>query len=219
MVNSICINLPYLFPQLHWWNRAIHSDKIILLDDIKYNKSFPINRALVFDGKKAKYININIKKEKDLIYRIIANETFSKQKVTNLFLEYYKKEKHVRDIEYILHIWLSYINSNKLLDITLDSIKVCSDYLDIDFNYLSSSNFRTFHLKNERLIELCKQENITELVLGLGSVGYIEDNLEKYKDNGIDIKYKNWDCPVENYSILDCIARYGLDKTKEILEI
>lgn len=169
--------------------------------------------------KKTKYIIINVKNQKDIIYRIIANETFAKQKVANLFLEYYKKEKYIKDIEYILNIWLSYISSNKLLDIALDSINVCSDYLDIDFDYLLSSNFKTFHLKNERLIGLCKQESITEIVLGLGSANYIEDNIEKYKDNGISIRYKDWHCPVENYSILDCIARYGPNKTKEILEI
>lgn len=64
MTNSICINLPYLFPQLHWWDRAIHSDKIILLDDIKYNKNFPINKTLAFDGKKNKIYNYKCKKSK-----------------------------------------------------------------------------------------------------------------------------------------------------------
>src|SRR5690606_31476118 len=121
--------------------------------------------------------------------------------------------------KYILNVWMGYTSSNKLLDLVLSSINVCSDYLDISFEYNLSSEFKTFKLKNERLIDLCKSINANKLVLGMGSSNYIEDGLDKYKENNIDISYQDWECPIENYSILDCIARYGLDRTKEILEV
>lgn len=218
---KLVINQPYLFPQLHWWHRAIHCDKIVILDDVQHNKNFPINRTLAFDGNKPKYITINISKEqkRELIFKMVTHETFSKQSVINTFTEYYKDAKYFKEIKDILDIWNHSVNSKKVLDLVLWSIDICSNYLNVNFKYILSSSLKINSYKNDRLIDICKGVNSNELVLGMGSKNYVDPDIDKYNENGIVITYQDWKCPVQNYSILDCLARYGLDKTKEILEI
>jgi hypothetical protein len=218
---SVVINQPYYYPQLHWWNRALSADVVVLLDDVDHNTSFPVNRTIVYDGVKERYLTIPIKKEqkhKPIIDIEIVDKTWP-IKHRDMFINYYKNSKSNEQLKFFFDVIVSLERVNYLHTVIHNSIISFINELRWPFDPIYSSNLKLNGdvKKNDRLIEICKKVNADKLILGMGSKNYIDLEINKYNDNGIQIEYQNWSCPVENYSVLDTVARYGLDRTKEIL--
>ena len=78
MGKTIVINQPYYFPKLHWWKRVSNVDVVVHLNDVSHNTNYPVNRALLFDGKNEKYLTIPIKRKQrhSFINEIEINNNF-----------------------------------------------------------------------------------------------------------------------------------------------
>ncbi len=223
MGKTIVINQPYYFPQLHWCKRISNVDVVVLLNDVTHNTNYPVNRALLFDGKNEKYLTVPIKKEQrhGCINEIeINNSTDWIYNHEQIVSNYYKKYKYYDELDfYYKHINdVKNGNNELLIDVINDSITSIIKKLNLQFNIINSEEIDTGNeKKNDRLISICKKLNASNLILGLGSKNYVDLEIEKYKNNNINIIYQDWKCPVDNYSILHCIAEHGIEETKKII--
>lgn len=231
MVTRVTINQPYYYPQLHWWQRAINCDVLVFLNDVDHNTNFPVNRMLVHDGKKEQYLTIPLPKKQrhKKINEIKCSGTNWVKDHVNKFNNYYSGFKYFTEAHDLLKSSISYAERggeyNKLFGVILDTIQIVNHFYGRilpEPNHNSpwhSSEMKLISTKNDRLIDICKEVNADTLILGMGSKSYVEPVLEQYRDNGITIEYQDWQCPVENYSILHSIAKYGKDKTLNILGV
>ena len=212
MGTRVVINQPYYFPLLHWWNRAINCDVLVYLDDVHHNTNYPVNRTAVFDGKKQQYLTVPLPKKqrrnKINEISILNNDWINKH--IHLLKCYYDNTENI----------ISLINkcySKNLSDIIINSIEEVNTQYCIGLpQRIRSSSLNLSSQKNDRLIDICKSVEADTLVLGLGSKDYIHSELQKYKDNNISIVFQDWECPVDNNSILHGIIKYE-DKIKEVI--
>lgn len=213
-MGTLVINQPYYFPQLHWWNRAVNADVLVYLDDVHHNTNYPLNRALVHDGNKEQYLTIPLPKKhrRDKANEIIISSrdwiSDHKRKLNS----YYKPGYDILDI-------INSCNYDVLSEIAIQSIEEIENRYSIGLpKRIKSSSLNLSSTKNDRLIDICRYTNSNTLILGLGSKNYVMPEIDKYKDNGIIVKYQDWKCPVANYSILHSLIKDGC-LTKKVLGI
>jgi len=217
---SVVINQPYYYPQLHWWERALRGDHVVLLDDVNHNSSFPINRALVHDGNKEIYLTIPIKKSQrhDIIKNIETSDKNWAIKHENAFSNYYRSCQ-LKSVYFFFDTLDDLQMETYLKTIIHNSIIGVLNEFKWPFTPIYSSNLNLADdiKKNDRLIAICKAMQADKLILGLGSKNYVEPDLLKYNENNISIEYQDWYCPVENYSVLHGLAKHGLATISNVL--
>jgi hypothetical protein len=225
MGKTIVINQPYYFPKLHWWKRVSDVDVVVLLNDVSHNTNYPVNRALLFDGKNEKYLTIPIKRKQrhSYINEIEINNNLDwiynhEQLVSN----YYKKYKYFSELDF----YFNHLNNvrlkikdgdNLLINVIKDSITEVVKSLNLPLSFIDSEDINIQEKKNDRLVSICKKLKSNNLILGLGSKNYVDLEMQKYIDNNINIVYQDWKCPVKNYSILHSIAEYGIEETRKLI--
>lgn len=213
-------NQPYYFPQLHWWNRAIQG-KFIILDDVQHNSSYPSNRMVCNNGIKDLFITIPIphnQKHVPINQMLVSNNLNWREEHLRKFTSYYYRESYFKLAIELLKECLS--NSYKtVFEYIIRSIDLTSEVLNIKLDYMKSSDLSlNVTDKHDRLIQLSNYFKCSEILMGMGSkIGYMDQNEHLYNNAGIKIQYQNWKCPVDNRTILECIAKHGTEKTKEII--
>ncbi len=199
MGTKVVINQPYYFPRLHWWQRAINCDVVVHLDDVTHNTNFPVNRAVVMDGR---YLTIPLPK-KQRRWRINEIVLVNCDWIQD---HYNKVESYYGAGSAELFESLVGDGGQYLLDVIYSTITNTNLYLKMGLpTEVRSSELRINSAKNDRLIEICRRVNADTLVLGMGSKDYVEAERFKYADSGIEIEYQDWKCPVDDYSILHAI--------------
>lgn len=223
-MSKIVINQPYYFAPLHWWERASRG-KMVVLDDVQYSTSSGANRALCFDGEE-RWIVVPIKKaqKKWKISEIeLADEAWENDN-RNKIESYYRKAEFLDEALELFGDMIGRIDwgNAKMIDVVMESINATGEFLGcsgLPFEQTSNLGIEC-HERNGRLIEICNKFGCKELVLGRGSeTGYVANTQSEYDSAGISIEYQDWKCPVENFSVLDAIARYGKNRVREILGI
>lgn len=222
-MKKIVINQPYYFAQLHWWERASRG-KMVVLDDVQYSTSSGANRALCFDGEE-RWLVVPIKKaqKKWKISDIeLADEAWENDN-RNKIEAYYRKAAFLGEALELFENMISRIDwgNAKMIDVVMESINATGEFLGCSGLLFEQTSNLGIECKerNGRLIEICNRFDCKELVLGRGSEGYATSAKNEYDSAGVSVEYQDWVCPVENFSVLDAIARYGKDRVREVLGI
>ena len=175
----------------------MNCDVVVHLDDVTHNTNFPVNRATVLCGR---YLTIPLPK-KQRRHKIDEIEV----RDLNWFFDHTRKvaayygERSAEVFERLVE----HSRRDLLLDIIYKTISNTNRHLGLGLpKEVRSSSLQLTSTKNDRLIEICRFVNADTLVLGMGSKNYVESEKDKYSDSCISIEYQDWECPVEDYSVL-----------------
>lgn len=156
----LAVMQPYLFPYLGYYQLAYHSDMFIFYDDVNYIKGGYINRnnILTRNGKQLFTIPINHASSFKKINELEFSNNIKKVLLT--IQQAYSKAPNFNIIYSIIERVLSSNNRN-VAKIASNSIIEVFEYLNIPFEYESSSNIdydRELDAKN-KLYSFCKLYN------------------------------------------------------------
>lgn len=183
---------PYIFPYLGYFQLIKAVDKFVFYDDVNFIKRGWINRNQILVNNQANLFSIPLIKasQNKLIneIKLAINEKWLKQ-FFNTIAYNYKKAPYYNQITNIIEDTL-HNNNETIADLTINSIKSVSNYLELKtvFETSSSKYAATKGLeKADRLIEICKLNQAKTYINPIGGKELYQK--ETFKEQNIDLLF------------------------------
>lgn len=171
---KIAIMQPYVLPYIGYFQMISAVDKFVFYDDVNFIKKGWINRNKILVNNKDFTFSIPLTK---ISQNVSINKTdinldrFEewKQKFVQTLKFNYKKAPHFVAVNAQIENLLA-TDSKTISQFAIESVITISKYLEINTEFLvSSERYDNKHLeRQERLIDICEQENATHYINALG---------------------------------------------------
>ncbi len=223
---TVSIMQPGYLPWLGFFELIYNCDLFVLLDDVQYTKKDWRSRNRIRTKGGWIWLSVPVltkNKQSQLINAVKVNSSinwrrkhlkaieinYNKTKYFNDYFPYFEK-LYTRDWEY-------------LLDLDIEIINWAVKALNIKTPIIKSSGLNTEGKKEDKIINICKKLNATELYDSHAAQGILE--LDKFSENGIKVKFQDYRHPVYRQvyepfmpfmSVIDLLFQYG-PKSLDIL--
>lgn len=182
---------PYFIPYLGYWQLMNAVDKYVIYDDVNYIKGGWINRNRILSNGSAVYFNLPIigASPNRLINEIeINNNEKAIKKCLRTIEGCYCKAPYYKDIYPLIEAVMLYPDTNLALFIK-NSFKVIADYLNIDTQFILSSELEKDNtLKGQdKVIHICKILGADEYYNAIGGQKLYSFN--EFKRNNIKLSF------------------------------
>lgn len=223
------ISQPTFFPWLGYFNMIQQVDKFVILDDVSfdYQSWQHRNNFKTPNGIELFTLPVIAGKKKGLIKNIkIDNSRFTKKKFINFIYSNYNKSEYFKNLEdsFMNMLDLAF-SKNDLLNFNIETIKWCTNFLNLKTDLLISSELNLKSKKIEKIIDICKILGANEYLSTLGSKKYIDGNEDIFENSNIKLTFHNYKHPnynqlfgsfCSNACILDLIFNEGKNSLKII---
>lgn len=222
---KISIHQPQYMPWPGYFNKILHSDIFVLLDDVQYKKNEWQNRNRIKSSSGELWLTVPVYYsfgQKINEIKIDTKILWQKDHLKTIELNY-KKSPFFNEVfplvEKVLNKEYTY-----LVDINIESIKMVLNYLNIEKKIVKSSDYKIVGEKTLRLINICKTLGGDTYLSGQGAKDYIIK--EEFEKNNIKLEfqeYKLQEYPqlfgryIPNLSILDMMFNCGKEMTLKLI--
>ncbi|MBP6410301.1 MAG: WbqC family protein [Pseudarcicella sp.] len=213
---KIAIMQPYIFPYIGYFQLINAVDKFIVYDDVSFiNKGWINRNKILVNGQENTFTIPLIEASQNKLINTIAiqKKELWLPKLLKTIEQSYKKSPQFEEIFPIIQsIFQSeYSTINQLI---IESTKQICNYLAIKTQIVDSSClYNNQHLKaQERILDICKQENCTEYINPIGGIelynknDFFEKDIQLYFLKTKSIEYQQFKNNFVPYlSILDVL--------------
>lgn len=218
-MKRVCIHQPDFLPYLGFFQRLVHTDLFILLDDVQFIRSGWQNRDQLKTPRGAQWLSVPINKQ-DLFKPIreirLAPDAERWVPVTlNLIRENYRKAPYFD--RYFPEIEATFRHGHQTLyGLNRAFLDRCFEWFDLSIETVLASQFGIQETKNQRLVQLIKAVQGTHYLSGQGSKAYLDEAL--FSANDITVEWQQFEPPVypqlngpfiPNLSCLDAVMNCG----------
>lgn len=225
---KIGIMQPYIFPYIGYFQLINAVDKFVIYDDVNFINKGWINRNRMLNNGKDILFSIPLKEasQNKLINEIEVNWDNSwKSKFLKTIEQSYKKAPFYQEVLTIIEQTLN-VDNEPISKVIENNLRLICHYLDIHTEIVSSSAiYQNTHLKaQERILDVCLQENATQYINPIGGLELYEKDFFEAKNikmnfiqsNPIEYKqYKNEFVPW--LSMIDVLMFNSKEKITEFL--
>ena len=233
------IHQAYFLPWLGYFSKFAFAEAFIVLDDAFFTKGFFHDRTKIINMQgEVRWIGLPVGQH----YNVCCKDVFLDKnadfgKIASTIKQSYAAAYFCKqEMPYILEMLQTCIVPSRSLA-TIDVSIILSLLAHLELNHLSvfySSNFKKNEMtgRTERIIDLCKQIGVTELVVGTGNSLAVHDT-QKIASNGITIFSQDYSTLHPEYSqarrrkmnlqfakglsIIDSLFNVGLEQTRKYL--
>lgn len=223
----IMISQPTFFPWLGYFDMIRLVDKVVILDDVKFNYQSWQHRNHFKDPNGLKLFTIPVidgKKKQNINHVKLQNPIFSKNKLIKFISSNYNKSLYFKGIKHeLFDIFDQSFKEGKLLNLNMGIIKWCLTYLKVNTRIIYSSDLHLKNKKTERLIEICQKLGAKEYLSTAGAIDYLDKEMHLFSKAKIKIQFHNYNHPKYNQlfdgfkeyaCILDLILNEGSNSLK-----
>ena len=227
----VAIHQPNLFPWLGFFSKILKSDTFVFLDHVVNNPRTAIytKRVKIILNGEEHWLTIPLKNVKGETFIPISTmeidnpAVIASKHLKTIELNYKKAPFFSDTFEYIVPFYehKSPLISERNIDFILS---ICKG-LEIQKEFLKSSDLNCTLHSTEMLIEILQKTKGTTYLSGDGAEGYQEDAL--YKANNIQLQFSNYQHPTyphfntesfhKGLSIIDVLMNIGFEETKNLL--
>jgi WbqC-like protein family len=208
---KLAVMQPYFFPYIGYFQMVGNCDLFICYDTVSYIQRGWINRNRIIISKEIKYISVPVKKSKlksPILEIEISDFENWKRKFLKTIEFSYKKAPF---FDSTFNLLMNILNKKKytfISDLSIESIKGVSKFLDFSTDFKSSSNLKeSIKLDRETRLEyFIKQYEAEQIILPPGS-------FELYRD------WNPNNCIVQTMEFPNIIYKQYRNKFKENLSI
>ncbi len=202
-------------------------DTFVFFEDVDFTKRDWRNRNKIKTANGELWLTVPVKKAPrgTKIHDIEINSDDWQEIHYKTIKMAYNKSKYFNDYQWLLeeiYIQRSWKNLSELNQFVTKRI---SELLGIKTQFINSKELETKGIKDDKLIEICKQLDATTYLSGPAAKGYI--GIEKFKRENIGLEYIIYDYP-EYYqlhgtfnhflSVLDVLFNCGIESHKYIFQ-
>ena len=189
----IYITQPTFFPWTGYFSYLLKCDKLIFLDDVQFNKRSWQQRNKILINNEIKYITLPVN-SKGLYHQKIQNVKISDikslDKIFDIIKHSYSKTKFFNNTYNELKNIKDRFDPNETLsEINIKFIKKLCELLELNLNFIKSSDLKVDGNKSNKLINICRKLNEKKLLQNEGSVEYIKNDIDKFHLNKIQIEF------------------------------
>ena len=196
------ISQPTFFPWLGYFDMIRLVDKVVILDDVKFNYQSWQHRNHFKDPNGLKLFTIPVidgKKKQNINHVKLQNPIFSKNKLIKFISSNYNKSLYFKGIKHeLFDIFDQSFKEGKLLNLNMEIIKWCLKYLNIKTKIIFSSDLKLEKKKSERLIEICKKLNVDLYLSTIGAKDYLDKDKKLFLKSKIKINFHEYKHPIYN---------------------
>lgn len=166
---KIAIHQPEHFPYMGFFQKMKEADLFVILDDVQYTKNNFQNRNKFLNKNGIEEwftVELEPNSSKKLIndIKVSNNYKWKKTIITKLQNNFKKDFTQIYD-------------SDKLVDINLNSIRYCMKELNINTPIRLSSELNLQSRSSQRLADICKHFGATEYISGVGGKNYLDESV------------------------------------------
>ena len=227
----IAIIQPNYIPWVGYFEMIKSVDEFIILDDVQYTKRDWRNRNYLNDNGKKILISLPVITKGRFDQKINKVEIFDKNWINDHLKKIsfcYCKAPFFKEIFKFLEFNLNKNSCNNFSKTIYLLIVELTKFLNIKTKILLSSNIKAPGMKNDKLINICKNRKANEYVTGPLALNYL--NAQKFSDEGIVVlvaKYKRQknyleqkkSLFLEKMSIIDLMFNQGKNSFKFVQDI
>jgi hypothetical protein len=174
---------------------AINSvDVFVVFDDVQYTKRDWRNRNLIKTPTGLKWLSIPVEVKGKFRQKInqtrIIDRDWQKSHLGAIRQNYQKAKCFEEVFPWIQELYLS-CEHKFLTEINLHFIRRINSFLGISTSIRSSAEFNLDAHKTQRLVNICKELNVTNYFTGPAAKNYIDEAI--FCSNEIDIHYWSYD--------------------------
>ncbi len=167
-------------------------DVFVVYDDMQYTKRDWRNRNLIKTEQGLKWLTIPVEVKGKYFQKI--NETKIAEKKWNIdhwniIKQNYKNSTHFKEISEWLEPLYKMCSYDFLTDVNLHFINGINEFLGIKTEIRFSSEFVLDDEKTQRLVNICKELNISTYYSGPAAKAYMD--IDKFNSENIQVQY--WD--------------------------
>ena len=167
-------------------------DVFVVYDDMQYTKRDWRNRNLIKTEQGLKWLTIPVEVKGKYFQKI--NDTKIAEKDWNInhwnsIKQNYKTAKYFKETTEWLEPLYKKCTQEYLTDVNMHFINGINDFLNIKTEIRYSSDFELAEEKTQRLVNICKDLNITEYYSGPAAKAYME--VDRFSTENISVNY--WD--------------------------
>lgn len=190
-MKSIAIMQPYLFPYIGYFQLINEVDQFIFYDDVNFITRGWINRNKILINGEAKYLTVPCRdaSQNKLINEVEHGLNSKKRgKLLRKIKFAYSNAPFFEDIYSLIESVLN-IDSQYIFGLAVESVKKSCFYLNLECGFkLSSNNYNNTNLDAaDRLIDICKQEEITNYVNPIGGKDLYSKKY--FRENDINLQF------------------------------
>jgi hypothetical protein len=200
-MKTCVIMQPTYLPWLGYFNLIEKSDVFVFLDHAQFSKQSWQQRNRIRDKNGELLLTVPVKRSNldDKISSIIID--MNKNALTKHFksiqLNYRKTKNYSLYIEYLEEIYSHPFE--KLVDLNIELIKFGCKIMNIQGEFLLSSELDVKGTRVDSLIDICNKVKANQYLSPIGSEIYIEKN-NIFSENNIELIYQNYIHPVYKQS-------------------
>ena len=216
----VAIMQPTYLPWIGYFHLIQQSDKFVLLDNVKIEKSSWQTRNKILIGGQPRFITVPIEGSRTQLINEakINDKTNWRKKHLASIMQNYSKHLYYEWMVNIIQPVIENEDITKLCELNVEIIKAIGSSLNIRCNYIFASDLPTKGKKSQRLIEICQLLSADIYLSPIGSKGYIEEE-SLFKKHEIPVQYQDitllpynqngQNIHVSNLSIIDIMANEG----------
>ena len=229
MSRTAVIHQPDFLPHLGFFDRLLHADVLVLLDNAQYVDSTSrswTHRDKIKTPRGAQWISLSVKsapRDTPICQIELAQEVDWRANNINLLRENYRKAPYFAEIFpeiEQLYAW----PSTRLSDFNRASIELLLRLLDIRIEILTATHLAPCGKNNELLVDILKKIGADRYLSGPGARAYFRP--EPFSEAGIEVLWQDFRHPVyfqlhgdfvPYLSSIDLLLNCGIDQSRKIL--
>lgn len=226
-MKKIAILQPCYIPWKGLFDMINRVDIFVFLENVQYTKRDWRSRNKIKTQKGTEWITVPVitkgMREQLVCEAEIDNSTDWQRKHYQMIYQNYSKAKFFKEYRWILEEIYLKKTWSKISELDIEVTKLISKVLGIKTEFRSSLEIETKGVKEERIIEICKEMRAEGYLSGPAAKDYIVN--ENFSKNGIFLEYIDYDYkeykqlyePFDHYvTVLDVIFNCGEEAGKYI---
>lgn len=211
----VTIHQPEFLPWAGFFNRIVHADVFIVLDDVGYQKNGFINRNRIQTSQGASWITVPVqgRSPHKLIKDVLIDNTRDwKKSIWSALEQHYQHAPFWKEYsDFIRNAFRK--DWERIADLDVHFIREILNILGNKVRLEFSSELSAPGVKTERLVNLCKAVGAKAYLSGPGGKGYMD--LARFKEEGIEVRFQEFTYP-SHLSVVDVLFNEGPYSTKII---
>lgn len=215
---KIAVMQPYIFPYIGYFQLISAVDKFVFYDDVNFIKQGWINRNKILVSGQGHLFTVPLSKANSFTLikdTMINNKLYGiwKMKFLQTLAQSYKNAPYFSSIYTLITEVLNHMHTH-ISDLAIDSIQTVSRYLNLKTDFIISS--RSYNNRNlerqERLFDICRQENCTHYINAIGGQDlykkedFLKEGIQLDFIKSLPLDYKQFKNPfIPHLSIVDIL--------------
>lgn len=174
-------------------------DSFVFFEDVQFTKRDwrTRNQIKTFNGLQWLTVPVKKARRESKIYEIeIFDEDNWQQNHYDTIVHNYSKAPFFKEYKFILDDIYLKKKWDNLSKFNIYTTKLVSNILGIKTEFINSMELKTSGIKDDKLINICKEIGATSYLSGPAAKAYIEE--DKFKEANIKLEYINYDYPEYN---------------------